>query len=66
MTGPTMIREKSNDLATYEVREGEDGTWGIFLRNYHVRLATFVPNSAPLRKLLKETFDHANKVGGSR
>jgi hypothetical protein len=61
-----MRKEKSNDLASYDVRVGRDGKVGIYLRDYNVRLATFAVNSHALRELLKKTFDDAAKHSPNR
>lgn len=42
MTAQTDNETKARDEG-YEVRKGEDGTWGIFLRSYNIRIATFAP-----------------------
>lgn len=40
----------------YEVRRGDDGKMGIYLRAYNVRLAVFNVNSAKLQKTLTSFF----------
>ena len=52
-------------LADYCVRfskkgRGDSGTWGIYLRAYNVRLATFADNSDHLRDALARMFDAAH------
>ena len=52
-------------LADYCVRfskkgREDSGTWGIYLRAYNVRLATFADNSAFLRDALARMFDAAH------
>lgn len=52
-------------IAEYELRESRkgNGQWGIYCRDYNVRLATFAPNSFALRDALARGFDaaHAKK-----
>ena len=43
----------------------EDGEWGIYLRKYNVRLATFVDNSDHLREALAKMFDAAHALAES-
>lgn len=49
---PGLGLTKVGDLAGYCVRTGSNGEWGIFMRAYNVRLATFSPNSGHLRRAL--------------
>jgi hypothetical protein len=68
---PYRIMEKSGmfmpgldfEMADYCVREGMDGgrlTWGIYLRNHNVRVATFLPGFPRAVATLKDVFDAAN------
>jgi hypothetical protein len=43
----------------------ESGEWGIYLRAYNVRLATFVDNSDHLREALVKMFDAAHALSES-
>jgi hypothetical protein len=57
-------------LADYEVRFSKKfprgvGSWGIYLRDYNVRVATFADNSAFLRDALKRMFDAAHALAKS-
>jgi hypothetical protein len=57
-------------LGGYEVRFSEKtprgtarrdgGSWGIYLRDWNVRVATFTADSAALRKALAHMFDAAH------
>lgn len=44
---------------------GDLGTWGIYLRAYNVRLATFSDNSAHMREALAKMFDAAHALAES-
>ena len=57
-------------LADYCVRfskkgREDSGTWGIYLRAYNVRLATFADNSGCLRDALARMFDAAHALSKS-
>lgn len=52
-------------VADYCVREGGDGKWGIYLREYNCRLATFSANSAALRDALTMMFNTAHAIVAS-
>lgn len=54
-------RERSDSLATYQVRRGTDGKVGIYLRDYNVRCATFNDNTHQLQSLLRKLFDGASR-----
>jgi hypothetical protein len=43
----------------------DGGSWGIYLRNYNVRVATFADNSAFLREALTRMFDAAHALAES-
>ena len=43
----------------------KDGKWGIYLRAYNVRLATFSDNSDHLQKALTKMFDSAHALSES-
>jgi len=49
------------ELSRYTVRKGSDGNYGIYLRTYNVRLATFSANTAELQRTLQKIFDNAAK-----
>lgn len=44
-------------LADYCVRTGSDGAWGIYLRDFNVRVAKFSDNSQCVRDALARVFD---------
>ena len=46
-------------------RPRKDGKWGIYLRAYNVRLATFSDNSDHLREALAKMFDAAHALSES-
>jgi hypothetical protein len=62
-------------LGGYEVRFSEKtprgtprrdgGSWGIYLRDWNVRVATFTADSAALRKALAQMFDAAHALSES-
>ena len=43
----------------------DGGSWGIYLRDYNVRVATFAPNSAFLRNALSRMFDASHALSES-
>lgn len=55
-------------IAEYEVRESRkgNGQWGIYLRAFNLRLATFSPNSFALRDALGRGFDAAHALKKKR
>lgn len=55
-------------IAEYQVRESRkgNGQWGIYLRDYNVRLAVFSPNSFALRDALDRGFDAAHTLKKKR
>jgi hypothetical protein len=49
-------------IADYEVRADKHGTWGIYLRRYNVRVATFAADSHALRSALDRMFTAAHTL----
>lgn len=59
----TVPRSLCGSLADYCVRQGDgDGKWGIYLRDFNVRVAVFADNSHPIREVLTRTFDSALRM----
>jgi len=51
----------------YEVRRGGNGEWGLFLRDFNLRLATFSPNSDACRQYIERLLaTHSDKPCGSQ
>ena len=46
-------------------RSRKDGEWGIYLRAFNVRVATFADNSDHLREALAKIFDAAHALSES-
>lgn len=55
-------RTLAERLSDYCVRQGTDEQWGIYLREYNVRVATFSRNSHPIREVLTRAFNAAAKT----
>lgn len=53
------VMSRKTELAKYEIRSGPDGTRGIYLRAYNVRLAKFNANSTTLQRALASVFEQA-------
>ena len=58
--GDYVIRFSDKTPRGTERRDG--GTYGIYLRDFNVRVATFAPNSAFLRNALSRMFDAAHAL----
>lgn len=68
MPGQIAVGDYQVRFSEKTARKGrEEGSWGIYLRDYNVRLALFAENSASLRRALTKMFDaaHAAKKSGS-
>jgi hypothetical protein len=46
----------------YEIRKGSDGEWGIFLREYNVRVASFFNGTAQDRERIKQLLQQKPQV----
>ena len=62
MADTTEISELLTQLADYEVRQGANEEWGIYLRAYNVRVAIFAANSSATRTTLARMFEFANSA----
>jgi len=46
----------------FEVRQGTDKEWGIYLRAYNIRIATFSRGATEERKMIKKLIENWPKV----